>query len=70
MSVEFNDEQQKASLLYARFHSSNEEPALVKWLIKIGVVKSSKQANMILVAMMIICLALAIIIVSKYAGRI
>ena len=70
MAVDFNEEQQKASILYARFQSSSKPPTLVEWLLKKGIVKNQSQANAILVLLTIVCLVLsAYIFYSFTMGR-
>ena len=64
MSVEFDD-QRKASALYAKFQSSDQEPALVRWVISSGIVKTADQANIVLVAITILALILAVVIFYK-----
>lgn len=61
MPVEFNDEheQQKASLLYAKFQSSAQLPRLEQWLIGKGIVKTPGQANMLLLGIAICALLAA-----------
>ena len=58
MPVEFNDEN-KASVLYAKFQSSNQQPALVRWLMSSGVVKTAAQANTFLVVLVIAIFAVS-----------
>ncbi len=56
MSVEFEDEQNEARVLYSRFMPSNQLPKLVGWVIKTGVVKNETQANYFLIGLAFIAL--------------
>lgn len=56
MSVEFEDEQTEARVLYSRFMPSNQLPKLVGWVIKTGVVKNETQANYFLIGIMFVFL--------------
>ncbi|TAK56895.1 hypothetical protein EPO17_03475 [Patescibacteria group bacterium] len=51
MSVEFEDEQNEARVLYSRFMPSNQLPKLVGWVIKAGIVKNENQANYFLIGL-------------------
>jgi hypothetical protein len=59
MSVEFNDEKQQASLLYARLQRSSKIPGLEEWLISKGIVKDGIQANKLLLTVVVISLIVA-----------
>jgi hypothetical protein len=56
MSVEFEDEQNEARVLYSRFMPSNQLPKLVGWVIRTGIVKNETQANYFLIGLMFIAL--------------
>lgn len=66
-NVEFNDEN-KASMLYSKFQSSNEQPALVRWLLKIGLAKTPEQANMILICIAVVAVIATGIILYQTNG--
>jgi len=56
MSVEFEDEQNEARVLYSRFMPSAQLPKLVGWVIKTGVVKNETQANYFLIGLAFVAL--------------
>ncbi len=62
VDVQFGDEQNGGggSLLYAKFERSSNEPPLVSWLIKSGMVKSEKGANTILIGFILCMLGVAV----------
>ncbi len=49
-----------ASILYAKWQASNITPTLVKLLLKWGVVKTRKQANQLLLAVVVIAFGLSV----------
>lgn len=61
MSVDFNDGSRQGSVLYGRFQSASDQPKMVAWLIKKGIVKSEDGANKLLISVVVVC-----IIVSLY----
>ena len=56
MSVEFEEEQNEARVLYGRFMPSTQLPKLVGWVIKLGIVKNENQANYFLIGLTFVAL--------------
>jgi hypothetical protein len=65
MPVEFNDESQKATFLYAKIQASNQSPALVRWLVEYKIVGSTKQANNLLIGLIIVCVAAGVFVLYR-----
>lgn len=60
MSVEFEDEQTEARVLYSRFMPSNQLPKLVGWVIKTGIVKNENQANYFLIGLAVVAFLVSV----------
>jgi|SRR3989344_6733111 len=58
----------QSSVLYSRFQPSSRPPALVRLLLKLGIVKTTTQANHLLLGTVILFFALAIYIFGQTAG--
>lgn len=69
MSVEFNDGSRPGSVLYGRFQAASEQPKMVAWLIKKGVVKSEDGANKFLMVVVALCIV-ASLYFFYYASKI
>ncbi len=68
MSVEFQEEQVSAAekhILYSRFESSNKVPKIINALIKSGVVKNERQANIFLLCSIFVILLLSVFLIIK-----
>jgi hypothetical protein len=68
MSVEFNDGSRQGSVLYGRFQAASDQPKMVAWLIKKGIVKSEDGANKLLIGVVFVCIA-ASLYFFYYASR-
>ena len=54
--VEF-EEPDRGSLLYGHFEKGTEPPGMVKFVMKTGIVKTPGQANVVLIAFIVVALA-------------
>jgi hypothetical protein len=60
-NVQFEeDTTQGGQILYSRFERGNKPPAIVLWLIKIGLAKTHAQANYILLGVAVVAFGLSI----------
>jgi hypothetical protein len=58
-NIEFTEEKQE-NVRYGRFEPSNTTPKLVRLVMKLGLAKTKKQANYVLMAVTLISFILAI----------
>ena len=68
--VQFDDNRGgNGSVLYTRFQKVAQIPAMVGWLMKVGVAKTPKQAEGLLIGIFCICIILSIFFVHKSSSR-
>ncbi len=56
----------RASILYGRFEKSRELPALVKWLISKKIVRDRREANAVLIVIVLLA-SLSAVVIFLYA---
>jgi hypothetical protein len=61
-NVEFDNEVVDKKLLYAKFDFSSEEPAIVTFLLKNKIVKSERQANVLLQSLIVLSIICSIVL--------
>jgi len=70
-SVQFEEDSTlsgRPTVLYSRFQASSHPPALVRLLLKLGIAKTTTQANYFLLGTVILFFALAIYIFGNTLG--
>jgi hypothetical protein len=66
--IRFETEEQTAPLLYSRLERSAQVPAMLRWVLSTGIVKTDQAARYVLLAITALAVILAVLIAAFYSG--
>lgn len=63
-NMEFDNESRGQSYLYSKLKVSNEPPAIIKFLIKHGIVKSEKAADVLIIGFVVLAIVISLFLIK------
>lgn len=63
-NMEFENESRSQSYLYSKLKASNEPPAIIKFLIKHGIVKSENAADVLIIVFVIFVIIVSLLLIK------
>jgi|GEM_PF-4307702 len=67
--VEFFEEKNSPSALYNRAQSEKETASMISWLVRQKIARNSKQANFLLLGLILLSVIISIILIFKNVSR-